>query len=135
MNLLRKSTIHPDLSAYTHIFGEFDYNRTPLDPPGTRVVINNNLKYRTSWEPHVEPGCYIIPDMDHYRCHKEKITKTRPERISDTVESFPRKFSMPKISSTDATIHAAQDLIHGLKNPAPFSPLATLGNSHNEAFR
>ena len=38
---------------------------------------------------------------------------------------------MPKISSTDATIHAT---IHALHNPALFLPLATLRNIHKEAL-
>ena len=42
---------------------------------------------------------------------------------------------MPKISSTDSTIHAAQDLTYALQNPPPFSPLVTLGNAHKESLR
>ena len=57
--------------------------------------------------------------MEHYRCHKAYNPKTIEEQISDTVEFPLRKINMPKMSSTDATIHAAQDLIHALKNPAP----------------
>ena len=41
---------------------------------------------------------------------------------------------MPKMSSTDATIHAAQDLIHALQNLAPARPLVTLVNVHKEAL-
>ena len=52
INLLRQSRIHPQLSAYMHIFGEFDYNHTLLVPRRTRVVIKNSTKYRTSWAPH-----------------------------------------------------------------------------------
>ena len=44
INLLRKSRIISHLSAYTHIFGEVDYNSTPLAPPETRIVINNGPK-------------------------------------------------------------------------------------------
>ena len=58
-----------------------------------------------------------------------------PERISDAVEFFPRKFRIPKISSIDADIHDEQYLIHALQNPAPASPLVTLGNEHNEKLR
>ena len=44
LNLLRQSRIHIHLSSYTHIFGKFEYNCTPLAPPGTRVAIQNSLK-------------------------------------------------------------------------------------------
>ena len=40
---------------------------------------------------------------------------------------------MPKISSTDVTIHSTQYLIHALQNPAPAIPLVTLVNLHKEA--
>ena len=49
LNILRKSRTLPHISAYTHIFGEFDFNRTPLAPPGTRVIIHNIPNYRASW--------------------------------------------------------------------------------------
>ena len=52
LNILRKSRIHPHLSSYTHIFGEFDYNRTPFARPGTRIVIHHRPNYRASWAPH-----------------------------------------------------------------------------------
>ena len=42
---------------------------------------------------------------------------------------------MPKISSKDATIHAAQDLIHALYNTAPTSTQLTLRNAQKESLR
>ena len=41
---------------------------------------------------------------------------------------------MPKMSSTDATIHAVQDLIIALQNPSPSRPLVTVINVHKEAL-
>ena len=41
---------------------------------------------------------------------------------------------MPTMSSTDDTIHAAQDLVQALQNPAPARPLVKLGNEHKEAL-
>jgi hypothetical protein len=40
LNMLRCSRINPKLSAYTQIFGVFDYNQTPLAPIGTRTVVH-----------------------------------------------------------------------------------------------
>ena len=42
---------------------------------------------------------------------------------------------MLQMSSTDATFHAAQDLVYALQNPAPENPLIKLGNGHKEALR
>ena len=41
---------------------------------------------------------------------------------------------MPKLYSTNAPILSAEDIIHELRNPAPISPLVTLGNLHKEAM-
>ena len=101
----------PSISYYTHIFGEFDFNRTPLAPPGTRSVIHNRPNDRASWAPYGEYGCYIGPEMEHPRCHEAYIPKTRAERISYTIEPPPKKINMPHMSSVDATYHDAQDCI------------------------
>ena len=49
-----------------YIFVEFNYNRTPLDPPGTRIVINDRPKNRAIWAPHGEYGWCIVPSTEHY---------------------------------------------------------------------
>ena len=43
------------ISLHIYIFGEFDYIRTPLAQPGTRVAIHNRPKYGTSRAPYGEP--------------------------------------------------------------------------------
>ena len=52
INFLRQSRTLPHLSAYIHIFGGFDFNRTPLATPGTRALIHNSPNDRESWAPH-----------------------------------------------------------------------------------
>jgi hypothetical protein len=33
--------MNPKLSAWEQLFGVFDYNATPLGPPGTRVLVHD----------------------------------------------------------------------------------------------
>jgi hypothetical protein len=40
LNLLRRSRINPQLSAQAHMHGAFNFNRTPLASPGTKVLIH-----------------------------------------------------------------------------------------------
>ena len=68
-----------------HIFGEFDFNRTPLAPPGTRIVIQNRPTDCSSWEPHGEDGWYIGPSIEQDRYHEAYIPNKIAEIISDTV--------------------------------------------------
>ena len=70
--------------------------------------------------------------MEHYRCHKAYIPKTRVDRISDTVEFFPKTINMPQMSSMDATYHVTKYLIYAIHNPSPAITLVELGNGHTE---
>ena len=133
--MLRHSIFHPHLSAYTHIFGEFDYNRTPLSPEGTGVVIHNRKNDRASWAQHEESGWYTRPAMEQYINHNEYIPPKRSKRVSDTVEFYPQKNQHSIFFSADAIIHAVQDLIKALQNTAPFRPIVALRNEHKAAFR
>jgi hypothetical protein len=69
LNLLRGSRINPKLSAWAQIHGTFDFNRTPLGPPGTRVLAHEKPDARTTWSPHTLDGWYVGPAMESYRCH------------------------------------------------------------------
>ena len=72
--------------------------------------------------------------MENYRFNKADIPKKIAERISDTLECFPKTFNTPQMSSVDATYHASQNLIYLLQNPEPEMPIVKLGHVHKEAF-
>jgi hypothetical protein len=99
LNLLRGSRINPKLSAYAQIHGTFNFNRTPLAPPGIRVLIHTPSDKRTTWSPHALDGWYTGPALDSYRCYNIWIWETRSERICDTISWFPMKITMPIASS------------------------------------
>ncbi len=107
LNLLRGSRINPRLSAYAQLHGAFDFNRTPLGPPGTRVLIHEKPSARETWAPHAVKGWYLGPAMQHYRCFRVWVVETMAERIADTLAWFPSKVHMPSASSNDAAIAAA----------------------------
>ena len=47
--LLRPSRINPKLSAYAQLHGAFNFNRTPLAPLGTKMIIHDKSAIRGSW--------------------------------------------------------------------------------------
>jgi hypothetical protein len=122
LNLLRTSRINPKLSAYAQLNGAFDFNATPMAPPGTRVLFHEKPNVRGSWAPHGEDGWYVGPAQQHYRCFTVHITSTNSERIGDTVDFFPIETNIPLQSSADAAMQAAKDLVHALQNPQPATP-------------
>jgi hypothetical protein len=134
LNLLRASCINPRLSAEAQLNGAFNFNRTPLAPPGTRVLIHETPANRRTWAPHGVDGWYLGAAPEHYRCYRVYVYKAVVERIAKTVQRFPHKCAMPKTSSADTALRAAQALLEALKNPSPAAPFATLGQEQLQAL-
>ena len=86
LNILRASRVNPKLSAQAHMHGAFDYNKTPLAPPGINVLAHVRPEDRISWDPHAKEGIYIGPALDHSRCHRIWTPTTAAIRICDTVK-------------------------------------------------
>jgi Leu/Phe-tRNA-protein transferase len=89
LNMLRISRINHKLSASTHIDSQYDYNRAPMAPPGTRIIAHETPNRRGTWTPHEQYGWYMGPALEYYRCYTVSVTKTRRERVVGTVEFFP----------------------------------------------
>jgi hypothetical protein len=66
--------------------------------------------------------------MNHYRCQNLYISATASERIVDTLEFFPHNYQMPKLSSTDRLIMAANVMMDALQNPHMDVPFTQVGD-------
>jgi hypothetical protein len=134
LNLLRGSRINPQLSAQAQVHGAFEYNRTPLAPPGVRVLVHEKPAMRGTWAPHAVEGWYLGPAMHHYRCYRVWIWETKSERISDTLAWYPTKAMMPATSSTDEALAAAKDLLQALLHPTTAGQVNPLSESQRSAL-
>jgi hypothetical protein len=135
LNMLRTSRINPRLSAATHIFGQYDFNRAPMAPPGTRIIAYETPNRRRTWAPHGQDGWYIGPAMEHYQCYTVYVTKNRRERVVETVEFFPEKFTLPFPSAQDLASQAAAELTHDLLHPQPAGPFCKIGDKQTIALK
>jgi hypothetical protein len=130
LNLLRGLRLNPKLSAWAQLNGNFDFNCTPIAPPGIRVIVHEKPDARTSWSPHGLDGWYTGPALDSYRLYNVWVCDTRAERICDTISWFATQLDMPIASSTDLILAGIQDILHALWHTSPASPLAPLGSNH-----
>ena len=105
LNLLRTSRINPKLSAYAVISGNFDFSRTPMAPPGTKVVVHDKANKRGSWAYHGTLGFYVGPAMEHYRCMTCYMPKSRMERVADTIQFLPTKIPFPTLSLNEQLMY------------------------------
>ena len=80
------------------IHGNFDYNSTPLGPPGCKIAIHDRVGNRKTWAEHASRGFYVGPAKEHYRNYTCYLPKTKSTRVSNTVEFFPHQFDIPQIA-------------------------------------
>ena len=85
LNLLCPLQINPQLPVYKILNRVFDYNKMPLAPLGTKVVVHKPPNKRGTWSPHSQHGWYLGMAPGHYHCHQVYVPKTRTERIAQTV--------------------------------------------------
>jgi hypothetical protein len=135
LTMLKTLRINPKLSAATHIFGQYNFNRAPMAPPGTRIIAHETPSRKRTWSPHGKDGWYIGPALEHYRCYMVYITKARSNRIVETVDFFPKKITLPFPSSHDLATQAAADLTHALLHPQPAGPFSQVGNEQTIALK
>jgi len=141
LNLMRASNVNPFISAYYQLLhGRFNFNKTPLAPPGIKVVIHEKPTQRESWAPHGVDGWYVGPALKSYRCYDVLVKSTRRTRITDTLSWHPRAVSLPGASPIDVLAAATKALTTDLDNfrrtapellnerSALHAPLASLAN-------
>jgi hypothetical protein len=107
----------------------------PWHPLGTRIIAHETSGRRRTWAPHGQDGWYIGPALEHYRCYTVYITKTRSNRIVETVEFFPNKFTLPFPSSRELATQAAADFTHAFLNPQPAGPFCQVGDEQAIAMK
>ena len=86
LNLLRQSNATPNVSAYAHLVGPFDYNKMPLAPMGCEVQVHEKTDKRGTWAFHSVDGWYLFTSPEHYRVHNCQIKQTKKERLTDTLQ-------------------------------------------------
>ena len=110
LNLLRQSNSTPNVSAYAHLFGQFDYNRMPLAPMGCAVQVHEQSSKRRTWDAHSVDGYYLLTSPEHYRSHVVYVKGTKAVRVCETVFFKHKYITNPTLSHADMVVKAAQDL-------------------------
>eukprot|EP00804_Cyclotella_cryptica_P001975 CCRYP_007400-RA/>CCRYP_007400-RA protein AED:0.40 eAED:0.27 QI:0/0/0/1/0.33/0/4/0/700 len=130
LNLLRVSRVNPKLSAYAVLDGQYNFDKTPLAPVGTRAPILIDPSARKTWQSHALDAWYVGPAKNHYRNYRFFIPSTKGYHISGSAKFFPKHTKMPAIEVGDTIRLAAQDLITAIgtmsKAPNTLTPQHTM---------
>ena len=110
-NLLRQATDNPNLSAYAYLFGNFDFNRTHLAPPGSKVITDNKPSQRLSWDLNGKIVFQVGPAPKRYRCMTCFNQITKNEIISDTLVFISHTIPIPSVNINNLLRQAASDIV------------------------
>ena len=135
LNMLRNSRMNPKLSAYAYLFGQFDFRRKPMAPPGTLVAVHVKPDKRASWAPHSRKGFYIGPALEHYRNFTCFMPDTRKEITSDTCDLFAHIDEIPQIGHEDYVQQALSDILAVLQEKSKLKvPSLLYGSKLHDAI-
>ena len=114
--------------------GNYDFNSTPLAPPGTKCIIHLKPQKRGTFQTHGIDAWYIGPSMQHYRCFKCFVPETGGTRDADTVEFFPQQIPFPNTTPETYLQQTAADMLSILSEPKSNIPSLKYGNKYTNAF-
>ena len=66
INLIRQSNATPNVSAYAHLSGPFNYNKMPLALVGCNAHVHEKTNKRGTWAFHSVDGWYRFTPPKHY---------------------------------------------------------------------
>lgn len=137
LNLLRGGPLshQPQIIGLHPTPWPFDYNCTPMAPPGIRVLVHIKPQDRATWSPLGKDGWYTGPAFESYRCYTVWIWASRSTRMCGTLTWLPTKLAMPGALSTDQILSGIHtSIVHALQHPSPVLPVTPLTTTHHDAL-
>ena len=135
LNLLRGSRMNPKLSAWAQVHGHYDFNKNPIAPPGSHVLVHVKPDQRETWAPHAVDAWYLGPAMDSYRCYEVYTWKTRAKRISDTVTWVDSTVPIPKLDLESFITTCLGDITKALSARKPGEHPLRFSDSQTQQLR
>jgi hypothetical protein len=119
LNILCPSRMTPNVSAYTYLLGQHNYNSNPFAPLGCKVEAHLVPGIRETWTPHTTSGFYVGNSWEHYRCHEVFISDTHHTPICSTVFFKHKYLTMPTLTPSNALIRTADNLTNAIAGIIP----------------
>jgi hypothetical protein len=77
INLIWLSYATPNVLAYVHLSGPFDYNKMPLAPMGCEAQVHEKTDKHGTWAYHSASGWYLFTLPEHYCTHNCHMKHTK----------------------------------------------------------
>ena len=116
INLFRQSNATPNVSAYAHLSGPFEYNKMPLAPMGCESQVHEKTEKRGTWVYHSVDGWYLDTSPEHYCTHLFHIKTKNSEIFTDTAQFSHHKITKPAITHAENIMAAMADCNKAINN-------------------
>ena len=126
LNLMRACGFNNKLSAWAYLRGPWSYNKVPLAPLGTKVVVFEDPKTRPSWATHGIDGWYTGPAHNHHHEFSVYIPSTGGQRTTNTLSWYPHDdWTIPTATHDSAfkTLLDTLDLATAATSPLHSDPV------------
>jgi hypothetical protein len=110
INLLRRSWINPNISAYETLKGLYNWNCIPFAPLGTNAIIYTDADTRASWAPQGVDTWMLGSSKDHYQCHLYYVPELSGYCVSGSAEFFPQHCIEPTFTPVTHVKELADEL-------------------------
>ena len=97
-----------------------DFNREPLAPLGTKVVIHKKSSVRKFWGYHRKVCWYVGPAKRYYHYYRVYVPEPSREIITDTIQFILHQILFPVTTVHDHIKSVIDDIITLLDVPTPF---------------
>jgi hypothetical protein len=77
INLIQQSEFTPNILAYAHLSGPFDYKKMPLAQMGCEAQVHEKTDKRGTWAYHSVDRWHLFTLQEHYPTHNHHIKRTK----------------------------------------------------------
>jgi hypothetical protein len=97
------------------VHSHHDYTRQPFAPIRSKIDVHVMPGDRRTWDMRCNSGFSLGILMEHYRCYKVCVTKTRAIRVSNQVDFIHKYITKPTMLQESYIVSAVNQLTAALK--------------------
>ena len=126
VNIVRKFSQNPLLSAWAAMEGEYHFDLTSIAPAGTEMLMHEKPGCRRMFGYNAKNAWYTAPCFRHYRTFKGIMASTGAERMSYTVKFKHHAIAIPQLTPAEIIIEATRQLDDAIRQQIKRSPMDEL---------
>jgi hypothetical protein len=115
IDLIRQSNATPNVSAYAHLSGPFDYNKMLLALMGCNAQVHEKTNKQGTRAFHLVDEWYLFTSPEHYCTHNCHVKRTKSKHLFDTVQFQHKRITNPSITHTIKVMHASANCVKAIQ--------------------